>query len=121
HRDRAWSFECAIAQRVLLQLRGQLEDLGLFDGRQVVVAQKMPGHDCPPALPAASRMPGSAVTKESIWCSVMIKGGANRMTSGAAALTRKPAARAAISTSLAVGALSTTPHSKPRPRTWSMS
>ena len=66
-------------------------------------------------------MPGSAATKLSIWASVMISGGASRMTSGAAALTRNPASRAAASASLARGAVSTMPHSSPRPRTWSIS
>ena len=66
-------------------------------------------------------MPGSAVTKLSICASVMTSGGASRMTSGAAALTRNPASRAAASASLARGAVSTTPHSSPRPRMWSTS
>ena len=45
--------------------------------------------------PALSRMAGSAPRKSSIWASVMTSGGASRITSGAAALTRNPASRAA--------------------------
>src|SRR5580693_533959 len=59
--------------------------------------------------------------KLSIWVSVITSGGANRMTSGAAALTRNPALRAAASVSLARGAASTMPQSNPRPRMWSIS
>ena len=58
-----------------------------------------------------------AVSNASICASVMTSGGARRTTSGAAALTRKPASRAAVSTALACGAVRTTPSSSPRPRT----
>ncbi len=73
------------AERVLLQFGGQLEHLGLFGRGQVVVAQEVAGHAGPPA---ASRMPGRAATNPSSWGSVMISGGASRITLGAAALTR---------------------------------
>ncbi|CFE83695.1 Uncharacterised protein [Mycobacterium tuberculosis] len=73
------------ANRVFLQLGRELEHLGLFGRGQIVVAQEMPDHGAPTAR---SRIAGKAATKPSSCASAMISGGANRMTSGAAALTR---------------------------------
>src|ERR1700722_7915861 len=70
---------------------------------------------------ALSSTPGNAFRNSSICASVMINGGANRTTSGVAALTRNPASRAAVSTGLASGAVNATPHNRPLPRTWSTS
>ncbi len=113
----ARALERAVAERSVLQLSRQRKHLGLFVGCQVVVAQEVPGHETaaaawPPAA-AVSSTPGSAPRKSSICASVMTSGGASRITFGAAALTRKPASRAATSTGLAASALRTTPHKQP--------
>ena len=79
---------------VSLQLGGQRQHLGLLVGRQVVVAQEVADHDAS----AVSSTAGSAARKSSICSSVRTSGGASRITSGAAAFTRKPASRAAVST-----------------------
>ena len=98
----ARAFERAAAERGLLQLGGQRQHLGLLVGRQVVVAQEVPGHRATTGLVEHGRQ--SAARKSSICASVMISGGASRITFGAAALTRKPASRAAASTGLAASA-----------------
>ena len=93
----------APAERVLLQLGGQRQHLGLLVRCQVVVAQEvLVRSEASPLSAAVSRIAGSAVRKLVDLGSVMISGGASRMTSGAAALTRKPASRAAVSTALAL-------------------
>src|SRR5690606_31639167 len=118
-RHAAGPLQRAALRRLPFQLGRQGEHLGLLLGCQVVVAQEMPRHDA--AFAAVSRTAGSAARNASTCSSVMTSGGASRTTSGAAALTRNPAARAAASTGLAAGEVSTTPHSRPRPRTWSTS
>lgn len=60
----ARSLQRARTERCLLEFGCQREDFGLLRGRQIVVAQEVPnGHD----ITAASKMPGSALRKSSIW------------------------------------------------------
>ncbi len=66
---------------------------------------------------AVSSAAGRAARKASACSSVRISGGASRSTPGATALTRKPAARSASSAPLATSSVSTTPSSRPEPRT----
>ena len=61
-RDTARPVEGTAAQRILFHFGGQRKHLGLFVGRQVVVAQEVSGH-WPPST--VSKMPGNAVTKVS--------------------------------------------------------
>ena len=98
-RDAARAFQRAAAERIRLQFGGQRKHFGLLVGRQVVVTQEVPCH-CGSSR-VLSRMFGNAVRNSSICASVMTSGGASRITSAAAALTRNPASRAATSTGLA--------------------
>ena len=70
---------------------------------------------------ASSRIAGSAARKPSICASVMISGGASRMTSGAARVDQEPGIARGRLDGLGRGAVSTMPSSSPRPRTWSTS
>src|SRR3954453_13316488 len=109
----------AQAGPVGLHLVGQVEHLDQLVGRQVVVAQEVPGHGAssPPgraaATVAASRTPGRAMMNESACVSGRRSGGPSRTTSGPTALTRNPCSRAAVSTSAATGAVSTMPSIRP--------
>src|SRR5699024_6784359 len=132
HGDRPWPLERAGRVRLGLELEPQVEHLGLFCGAQVVVAEDVPngrscrgvpgsryetGHDEASFSDAVSRIAGSADTNRATCSSVRTSGGARRITSGPAAPTRNPAARAAASTSFARDAVRTTPSRSPRPRT----
>ena len=94
---------CA-AEPVGLHPVGQVEHLDQLVGRQVVVAQEVPGHGaslsgrpvggrCRTGRVTASRIAGRAATNESACVSVRTSGGTSRTTSGATALTRKPRSR----------------------------
>src|SRR3954453_4746919 len=69
------------------------------------------------AAAAESRIAGSASVKRCACAAERIRGGASRTASGATALTRNPASRAACSTAAALPSSTTNASQRPRPRT----
>src|SRR5690606_5111874 len=118
HRDGPRALQRPEPEAVLLHLGGQVQHLGLLGGAQVVVTEEVPGHAHPPSSgAAASRIAGSASVNDRACSSVRISGGASRSATGATALTRKPASRAATSAAAACGPVRTAARHSPRPRT----
>lgn len=118
-----------LAERaVVAEREADLEDLALLGGREVVVAQEVPGgHQellvvgsvvgsvvgAVLAVPAAAAAGSSGTvtdaknaTTSRAWSGVRIRGGARRIASGATALTTNPASSAARATSAATGRVS---------------
>ena len=97
-KSRATDFGPASGRRPAVRLhRGrQAQHLGLLGRGEVVVAEEVPRHGYALSPWTWVRMAGSASTNPVASAWVRISGGASRTASGWTALTRNPAARAAL-------------------------
>ena len=94
HRNGSRTGQRVATERFGLELVGQVEDLLLLGRREVVIAQEVSRHRYRTPL----RIAGSALRNSRACASVSTRGGASRIRSGTAGLTRKPASRAAVAT-----------------------
>src|SRR5690606_771175 len=107
HGDRLRPGERRATPAVRLDGRGQVENLGLLGGAQVVVAQEVAGHAVSPGSvwgiwsASAKRRVNSCSSS-----SPMMSGGARRMRYSFAALMMSPRSRARLATMPATGSAS---------------
>src|SRR5699024_10732077 len=119
-RDRAQSalvVQAVESVAVVLHVRGQAQQFGLFGRSEVVVLQEVPGHGRPPGADSTSSSAAMSASQNSASSvAVMVSGGAIRMVSGRTALASTPfAARRAV-TSAATGSDRAMPRHRARPR-----
>src|SRR5512133_1481283 len=114
HRDRARSSEGTEPIGLCSENVGEIQDVELLGGVEIVVNQEVSHVDSPATW---SRRDGSLLTKLSSSAALMISAGARRRTSGRGALITNPASSAASTTAGAMGLTKITACSRPRPRT----
>src|SRR5690606_2222255 len=110
HGDGLRTFERLLAPTILLQLRGEIENLGLLGGGNRVVAEGVAGHEAFSWLVATASSDAVKRSRNSAMSSSpIVYAGARRITFAAGALMIRPRSNAAAATSAATGASSTIP------------